>query len=120
MKRASLQPSREVQQCTTHDRERENGGSQEDCQPDSLCAAEEYEFALTLLREFEITSRAPSLTMLPNQHHIEGHVLTFPLVVMLQVNGYIAAREGKVALIQHGHKVVQFDGDINTKINHVL
>lgn len=102
MKEASRLPLAVVQKCTTHDCERGNGGSQEDCQPDSLCAAEEYEFALILLREFGIMSLAPSLTELPNQRHTEGHVLTFPLVVMLQVNGYIAAREEKVALIQKG------------------
>ena len=107
MKEASRQPSREVLQSTTRDCERGNEGSREDCQLDSLCAAEEYGFALILLREFGIMSPAPSLTELPNRHHREGHVWTSLLVVMLQVNGYIAAREGKVASIQHASRIVQ-------------
>lgn len=82
-----------LQKDIIHGCEGEHGDSKLDSQPDSLSAVEGRGSASDPLHEYVILFPTLSLIKPPDQHHIMGHVVTFPLGVRSQRRGYVAAKE---------------------------
>lgn len=80
-----------MQKDIIHGCEGEHGDSKEDSQLDSLYAVEGRGSVSGPLHEYVILFPTLSLIEPPDQHHIMGHVVTFPPGVRPQGCGYIAA-----------------------------
>jgi hypothetical protein len=81
----------QTQKDIIHGCEGEHGDSKEDSQLDSLYAVEGRGSVSGPLHEYVILFPTLSLIEPPDQHHIMGHVVTFPPGVRPQGCGYIAA-----------------------------